>query len=44
MQKIFFDKNDVNSFNFSCTEYNKRLWILNILCLEMTGKEFLIEL
>ena len=40
MGKNKFSKNGINSFNFSCTGYRKRLWIRNVLCVEMTRKVF----
>ena len=44
MQKYIFYKNGIDSFSFSCTRSHKILWIHNILQIEMTGRECLIEL
>ena len=44
MQKYFFYKNGYNSFNFSCTGSPKILQKHSVLCLEMTGRMFQVEL
>ena len=44
VQKYICYKNGVNSFNFSCTGSHKRLLICYVLCLEMIGRVFLVEL
>ena len=42
--KIVFCKNSINSFNFSYTASNKKLWIRYMLWLEIIGKVFLVKL
>ena len=44
MQKYTCYKNSINILKLSCTESHKRLRIRFILYLEMTGREFLIEI
>ena len=44
LQKYFFNKNSINSFNFSCAGSHKRLWIHYVQSLEITGRIFSVEL
>ena len=43
VQKYIRYKNGINTFNFSCTESRKRLWIHYVPYPEITGKIFLVE-
>ena len=43
-KNVFSIKNGIKSFNISCTGSHKRLWIRYVLCLEMIGRVFLVEL
>ena len=44
VQKYTCSKNGFNSLNFSSTGSHKSLWMHYGLCLEMTGREFLIKI
>ena len=43
-QKYVNSKNGINSFKFSCTRSHKILWTHYVLCLQMTGRIFLVKL
>ena len=43
MWVIHMYQNIIVNFHFSCTESCKRLWPHYVLCLEMTGREFLVK-
>ena len=44
VEKYVYYKNNMNSFNFSCTGSYKRMWIYYILHLEKTRRVLLVEL